>query len=187
MTFAEAIDCISKQEKCSPSEATRQMRTALADNEITGLCWEDQRSGMTAVLDSRPDYPPTDREFWQGEASIPDDAGRVFDRWTNRRRTLLVPKQSIFQIWPEPSNPSAQGESEQADPITKKNAGGRPSARDEIHQACDRLFQQGHRVKTMSLDDAAKLVTRKCGKTPTEHGWAPRTVKKNIGIWRALN
>jgi hypothetical protein len=41
-------------------EAKRQLIAALADtadNAITGWRWQDQRSGMTAVMDSRSDYP----------------------------------------------------------------------------------------------------------------------------------
>jgi hypothetical protein len=176
MTFAEAIDWISKQEKCNWSEAIRQIRTALADKEITGLCWEDQRSGMTAVLDSRPDYPPTDREFWQGEASVPDDEGRVFDRWTNRWRTLLVPKENIFQIWSETSAASAG--SERSGPTAKAKGRGRPGAEIEIHQAIDRLAEGGHDVKGMLRKKLVTLVDEKCEKRRK-----PRTIMTYISSW----
>jgi hypothetical protein len=167
MTFAEAIHWISKQEKCRRSEATRQIRAALADKAITGLCWEDQRSGMTAVRDFRPDYPPTDREFWQGEASIPDEKGRIFDRWTERWRTLLIPKDIIFQLWPK------------SGPRTKAK-GGRPSARNEIDQAYHRLLELGRDMKKMAPMELATLIAKECGKKLGERGWTARTVLQHI-------
>jgi hypothetical protein len=179
MTLAEAIDWISKR-----GEATRQMRLALADKAITGLCWEDQRSGMTAVMDSRPDYPPTDREFWQEEASLPDEKGRIFDPHTKRRRTLLIPKQDIFQIWPEPTAASAGSESEKAGPIAKAKVGA-PSDKEKIYQAYHRLSQLGHDVKKLAPSELAKLIAKECGKRIGDPRWHSRTVLQHIQDLRA--
>jgi hypothetical protein len=162
---------------------------------------------MTAVMDSRPDYPPTDREFWH-KASI--RRGKVFDPGTKRWRTLLIPKQSFFQIWPEPSVASAAAsesgqavepepsvasaaasesgqaaENDKVGPITKRK-GGRPSAKNEIHQCLDRLFAAGkHHMKEMDPMKLAKQVASECGKRLGDAGWARRTVLRHIGSWRA--
>jgi hypothetical protein len=92
MTLAEAIDWISKQSNCSRRAATLRIRAALAQDAIGPLRWED---GLM-------DYPPVDSQFWLVEARI--QRGRVFDPSVKRWRTLLIGKQSIFQIWPKPSS-----------------------------------------------------------------------------------
>jgi hypothetical protein len=130
MTIAKAIDWIIEQDKCSRREATRRLIAALADisdNVTTGWRWEDQRSGMFAVMDSRSDYPSLDREYWQGKAPI--QRGRVFDRWTNRWRVLLIPKQSIFQYWPESSGASAAKAGKQLRSRRQKAAADRTPAK----------------------------------------------------------
>lgn len=178
MTLAKAIDWISKQDKCNRREATRRIIPLLADmadNGIPGWRWEDRRSGMTAVLDSRPDIPSLDRQYWQGKAPI--RRGRVFDRWTNRLRVLLVPKQIIFQYWPEPSAASTGSESGKAGPTTKAKRRGR-FAEIEIHQALDQLFQPGLNLKGMSQKVRAQLVNKKCSKQ-----FDIRTVQKYFRSW----
>jgi hypothetical protein len=85
MTLSEAIDWIGEQGKCNWREATRRITALLADmtdNSTPGWRWEDQRRGMYAVLDSRPDYPDLDRQLWQEKAPI--RRGKVFDRWTKQ-------------------------------------------------------------------------------------------------------
>jgi hypothetical protein len=89
-----------------------------------------------------------------------------------RLRTLLILKFSIFQIWPEPSAASAGSESGKAGPITKPKGRGRPSAEIDVHQAADRLSQQGYKLKDMPRKERQALVveaSRKCLRTVQEH------------------
>jgi hypothetical protein len=177
MTIAKAISWISKQDKCNRREATRRIIPLLADmadNRIPGWRWEDQRSGMTAVLDSRPDYPDLDRQYWQEKAPI--RRGKVFDRWTNRWRALLVPKQRIFQYWSEPSAASAGSKSGKAGPTTKAKRRGR-FAEIEIHQAFDQL-SPGLNLKGISQRARAYQVGNKCSQQ-----FDVRTVQKYYLSW----
>jgi hypothetical protein len=177
ITLAKAIDWISKQDKYNRREATRRIIPVLADmadNSIPGWRWEDQRSGMYAVLDSRPDYPNLDRQYWQGKAPI--RRGKVFDRWTKRWRTLLIPRQIIFQLWSEPSVASAGSESGKAEPITK--AKGLGHAEIEIHQAFNRLFQKGVNLKNMIQKERTRAVEKECGEE-----FDMRTVQKYYRSW----
>jgi hypothetical protein len=122
------------------------------------------------------DYPPVDRQFWLVEARI--RRGRVFDPSAKRWRTLLIGKHSIFQVWPEPSAASAGSARGKADPITKARGRGRPDAEIEIHQAIDRVLQQGYNVKNMLRKELVALVYEECGKTRK-----PRTIQKHILSW----
>jgi hypothetical protein len=169
MTLAEAINRISKQDKCSWGEAKDQIRAALADNAIGPLRWEDERP--TAVSTA-----PIDRDFWQ-KADIRQD-GRVFDPWGKRLRTLLVIKHMIFQLWPERSAASAGSKSGQAGPTTKGKGRGRPGAEIEIHRAIDRLLQRGSNVNNMLRKELVALVYQECGKRRK-----PRTIQKHISSW----
>jgi hypothetical protein len=191
MTFTEAIDWVSKKDNCSRSEATRQIRAAVPDKAISGLRWEDERPGMTAVLDYYPDYPPTDRQFWTSEDSIPDEKGRIFDPRTKQRRTLLILKDNIFHLWPGPSVATAVSENGQAteygsnvEPSTKAKRGGRPSDMEKFYQALDRLSQQGRRVKDMDPMKAVTLAADACGKKVGEPRWRQRTLLDHLRKWR---
>jgi hypothetical protein len=169
VTLAEAIDRISKQDKCSWDEAKDQVRAALADNAIGPLRWEDERPAEVSTA-------PIDRDFWQ-KADIRRD-GSVFDRWRERSRTLLIAKHMIFQLWPQRSVASAGSKSAHAGPSTKAKGRGRPSAEIEVHQALDRLLQGGHNVKSMPRKKLVALVDEECGKRRKS-----RTIQKYISSW----
>ena len=99
-------------------------------------------------------------------------------------RTLLIVKDSILQLWPEApdlaSVVSAASESGQAAEndnvgLITKAKGGRPSTKEEIHQALDKLsHEKGHSVKnTMHRERLAELVAKECGKLLGKtRGWA---------------
>ena len=185
MTLAEAINRISKQDKCSWDEARDQIRAALADNALGPLRWEDR---LVYIVN---DYPLVERRFWQREARI--RRGRVFDPCAKQWRTLLILKHSIFQHWPEPPDgASAASENGQATengsdvvPITKAK-GGAPSAKEEIYQALDKLsHEKGHSVKdTMPRKRLAELVAKECDKVlGKSRGWTLGTVLNHIRGW----
>jgi hypothetical protein len=179
VTLAEAIDWISKQGNYSRSAATRQIREALAADAIGPLRWED------AWMDHRP----ADRQFWLVEARI--RRGRVFDPSVKRWRTLQIGKHSILQARPESPDlafvASAASESGQAidAPITKAK-GGRPSAKEEIYQALDKLLhEKGRSVKdTMPREKLAELLAKECGKLLGKSpGWSLGAVLNHIRSW----
>jgi hypothetical protein len=167
MTLAEAINRISKQDNCTWDEAKDQIRAVLADNAIGPLRWEDERPTAASTA-------PVDPDFWE-KADIRRD-GKVFDPWTKRWRTLLIPKQSIFQIWPEQTAASAGSESGKAGTVTKAKDPGH--AEIEIHQAFDRLFQRGLNLKDMYHKTRAELVHKECGIQ-----FDKRTVQKYFRSW----
>jgi len=108
MPYAEAIDWVGKKDNCSRTEAIRQIREAVADKVIRDLRWPDERAGSTAVLDFYPDYPPTHRQFWTSDDSIPDKDGRIFDPLTKRRRELLMLRESVYRIAKSDDDPRAK-------------------------------------------------------------------------------
>jgi hypothetical protein len=174
-TLAEAIDWISKQRNYSRRAATLWIREALAYEVIGPLLWED---GLM-------DYPPVGRQFWLAEARI--RRGRVFDPSAKRWRTLLIGKHSIFQIWREPHDQSGQATENGSNvvPITKTK-GGRPSAKEEIHQALDKLsHKKGRSVKdTRPRKKLAEQVAEKCGKLLGKSpGWSLGVVLDHIRDW----
>ena len=164
MTLAKAVDWISQRDKCSRREATLQIRAALADNAIS-MRWEDR---LKYIVE---DYPPVERRFWQREARI--RRGRVFDPWAKQWRTLLILKHSILQHWPEPPD------------LASAAKGGRPSAKEKIYQALDKLsHEKGHSaVKEMPRKVLPALVAEECGKQLGNRGWSERTVQEHTQSW----
>jgi hypothetical protein len=133
MTLADLIAHVAKHH--GRRSALQQIRNALSDRKLIKK-WEDATAdqlrrrrptdppamshpdgleGPTRV----PDRPSDDADFWQ-RAHI--RRGKVLDPETGRRRTLLVRRWSVLQIWKEQP------------PAPPPPKGGAPSYRDKIKE-----------------------------------------------------
>jgi hypothetical protein len=174
MTLAEALTHVAEYDGCDRRSALKQYRDALGDNKLITK-WEDPSHAR--------DWPPKDAAFWQ-QARI--QRGRVFDPQARRWRTLLILKNSIYQIWPEPSVASTEPASGEVGPTTKVNPVGRRTPKVEIHQAMERLLQRGHRVETMPPAKLSPLIATECDKQiDHDEGFSRRNIRRHIEGWRA--
>ena len=164
--LAELIAHVAKHDGCNRASALKQICDALGDRKLH-IKWQSEKPIHSDPEILVADWPPDDARAWQA-AIIRRD--RVFDPWAKRWRTLLILKHSIFRLWPGPSA--------KAGPITKVKSPGRPSARNDIHQALDRLSQQGLGVRGTPRKELEAWVAEKCGKR-----WTLRTVQKYIPGW----
>jgi hypothetical protein len=180
MTLAEAVDRICQCDGCDRRSALKQLRNALGDRSLD-IKWKEYKRPPIEYEGLSAGYrPPGDPRFWQ-QARI-RGAG-VFDQISKSWRTLLILKDDVFRLWPEPPDlPSASAESRQA--ITKAK-GGRPTAKEDISRALDKLSpEKGLRVKDMPLKELAARVARRCGKQlGGSRGWSLRTVQRHIRSW----
>jgi hypothetical protein len=175
MTLAEAIAHIAKHDGCDRDSALKQLRGALGDRRLHNK-WEDQRPNHACEgMIISPDWPPDDASSWQ-QADIQVDTGKVFDPSRRRWRTLLILKDSVSQIWGDPSVASAGSESGKARPITKAKGRGRPGACNKVHQAADRISQRGLSVKETPRKEFVAQVAE-------ESGMSVRTVQKYFPSW----
>jgi hypothetical protein len=167
MTLAQAIAYVAEHDGCDCRSALEQLCDAICDRSVSSK-WEDRKWF---------DWEAQRASFW---ARIRIRDAKVADPETGQWRTLLVLKDDVFRIWPEPSAATAGSESGKGGSITKAK-GGAPSASAEIFQALDRLSRRGHPVKNMPRQRLAELVGKECGKElGKRRGWTEGTVLRHI-------
>jgi hypothetical protein len=176
MTLAEMIAYVMKHDDCDHSSATEQLCDAICDGKIRSK-WEDRK------------WFDSPARFW---ARIRISDAKVADPGTGEWRTLLVLKDDVFRIWPEPSVASAASERGQETehrsnvvPTAKAKVGAY-SAQNEIEQTYHQLVQQNPSIKTKAHTEVAKLIAKKCGKNlEGERGWSTRRLLEHIQHIRA--
>ena len=161
-----------KHDSCDRDSALKQLRKALGDRKLR-IKWDKELLRLSPYI-LYAHRPPEGTTFWQ-QARIDDD-DKVLDPETENWRTLLILKDDVFQFWPETSVASAGSESGKAGPITKAKGRGRPIACNDVHQAADRLSQQGRKLKGMPQKEREALVVEASGR-------CLRTVQKYLPSW----
>jgi hypothetical protein len=171
MTLTELIAHVER-EGCDRSAALKQIRNALGDRKLR-IKWEKEPLRLSQYI-LYAHQPPEGASFWQ-QADIGGDA-KVLDPETENRRTLLILKDDVFELWPVPSVAAAASESGKVGPTIKAKDRGRPIACNDVHQAADRLSQQGRKLKDMPQKEREALVVEASGK-------CLRTVQKYLPSW----
>ena len=139
MTLAEAVAHVEVHDGCDPRSALEQLCNAICDRKLRTK-WEDRKWF---------DWEPGRASFW---ARICIRDAKVADPETGEWRTVLVLKDDVLRIWPEPSLASAGSGSAKAGPTTVpllRGKAGRKSLRDKIEEKLSG-------VKPMNLADAAR-------------------------------
>jgi hypothetical protein len=193
MSLAEAVDHIQRTEGHQPSEARRQLFSALADRALRHRCGDGRDDRLY------PDSPSSwlTAEFRAGgggevlcDANLTDEGREagyaVF-------RPILVLRQTVLETWK--ASPPSLVESNNAvvslDSMMDREKGGRPSSYDDVAAVLERLFTADETLierlanKSINFKTLADRIRTEAGKAPEDDGWSETTVRTHVKNWRA--
>jgi hypothetical protein len=119
-TIREVIAHLRTSDHCGRASARRQLRKALTDGVLAPLRWKNEAPPITWPPEARlrggelttpNDGPPSPDLNW-GHVGIDWRTGRALDIWDDdswddgpRRRVLLIRRDKLSRVWPEPTQP----------------------------------------------------------------------------------
>ena len=184
LTGAEAIDHIRRSEHCNSPSAWRQLREAIADEEVPVKWDTDFKLNPVTFRYLDDDLPPNHESFWRN-TPMKYSNGYVIDfvRPNSKEyalknggfyRPFLVGRGAVEKAWPlQKAAPAPKNET---DPPAKP---GRPSGQEAIRQTISRMKEEGFNFNTPQLALASEIAKRN-GKSLGDKGWADRTVIAHI-------
>lgn len=145
----------------------------LVTGELTasGVWWEEAKSLL------RSDIPAG---WWErSSAVLVPSAGVLMERDGVGKSASLSPRWSEILIRPAQALPSA------ADVKPGPRKSGRPSTREPIRAACDRLERQGIRLSDLRQFERREAVWKELGmhRDSPKSGYGPDVLDKHIGGW----
>jgi hypothetical protein len=177
-TIREVIAHIRTSDHCGRGSARRQLRKALTDGVLAPLRWKNEAPriiwppdarlrGELTMLDARlggeltmPDDRPPSPDLNWGHVAIDWRTGRVLDIWDDdiwadkpRYRVLLIRRDALSRVWPEPAPPaapeaaSAAAEKKATEYLTGLMKAGRPTqSKAEYRERVVQTFRIGKRA-----------------------------------------
>jgi hypothetical protein len=185
MTLPEAVIHIRSADGCDEEEARRQLIAALADLDAHRLAplgprrWaqEDgvQMSGLAPV-----------GPVWL-EAQINWETGTVRDDWDaanyGKWRLLLISRWRVYHQWPSrEANTDSRGGPSESPVSLVRNAGGRPTVREQVVDALLKMRSEGVDLN-LKHTRLAELAAKHSGKSLGDPGWNERTIVAHVSSW----
>lgn len=192
MTLPEAVDQIRSADNCDERSARRLLVSALSDG-LRGLGllkWERESGdqpppfGTTSITTST-DTPPLGRDWL--DAKIRWRTGRVRDDWgeykSGKWRVLLLSRHGISRHW-APSRLANPGIPTSAKVInlSAHGSGGRPSERNQVYDALNKMHQEGFNMalpQKKLAEEAAKRNSKRLG----DPSWSERAIIGHVSEW----
>jgi hypothetical protein len=131
------------------------------------------------------DTPPLGRAWL--EAKIRWKTGRVRDDWgeykNGKWRVLLLSRHGVSRHWPplKLSKPSSRISAEVI-ALSAHRSGGRPSERDQVYDALDKMRQQGFDM-ALPQKKLAEEAARRNNKNLGDRNWSERAIIGHVSEW----
>jgi hypothetical protein len=189
ITLLEVVEHICSSEKCDEKVAHQQLVKALADGlRVLGpLKWAREKGDRPPPFGNTPAVAPSDTpplgRVWL-EAKIGWTTGKVRDDWSEhgqqKWRVLLISRLSVLRLWPspQPSKPDSTPSAEVIN-LPTRTTGGRPTARDQVHDELQKMRDEGLDL-TLSQKRLAEKVAERNGKSLGDRGWGERTIIDHV-------
>ncbi len=172
MTLREAATYIQEAERCDSVEALRQLKMAIADQQIA-VRWAD-------ATDAK-DQPATNPAFWQEVQLLLVQDGFAPDPDWNILRPLLVHRETVTTIWSHPTPETTDTVADHV-AVTVARKGGRPSVRNLVWDSLTRRRDGGDKLES-PYQRLAEQVAADNGTDLDAKGWDERTIVQHVSDW----